>query len=160
MTNLLLTLLEHGGQRARRAGGENKAEPAAPRDRITTRSPGNGGGVVGRYNGRFGQLSDRDPGVTPVQPQGYPSERSGVGRQPSTDRADFVRFGDTDGRPIKQKSNERNGLVGQRKTGGGTGARSLLGRSPLRYVPEEVFSMLIAEKSAAMALPKKCSVGR
>ena len=63
------------------------------RDRITTRSPGNGGGGHRRYNARLGQSPMPDPGVTPVQRQGYPSERSGVGRQMGPVRADFVRFG-------------------------------------------------------------------
>ena len=64
------------------------------RDRITTRSPGSGDASVGRYNGRFGQSSDRRGHTTPVQRQGYPSERSGVGRQTGAVRADFVSFGD------------------------------------------------------------------
>ena len=83
------------------------------RDRITTCSPGNGGGVVRRYNGRR-QSPDRDPGVTPVQRQGYPSIRprrrmtkrrvlntieqlgdQRPGQRGTTVRADFVHFGDT-----------------------------------------------------------------
>ena len=46
-------------------------EPGLTRDRITTRSPGNGGGVVGGTMPKAN--ADRDPGVTPVQRQGYPS---------------------------------------------------------------------------------------
>ena len=55
--------------------------PRNSKNRITTRSPGNGGGGVGRYNGRFGQSSDADPGVTPVQRQGYPSQMLSLDRQ-------------------------------------------------------------------------------
>ena len=65
-------------------------------DRITTRSPGNGAAAIGRYNGRFGQSSDRGGGVTPVQRQGYPSVQSGVGHQAGTVRADFGHSGDID----------------------------------------------------------------
>ena len=60
-------------------------------DRITTRSPGNGAAAIGRYNGRFGQSSDRSGGVTSVQRQGYRSLDRAWG---AAVRADFVSFGD------------------------------------------------------------------
>ena len=66
--------------RLRGVGGQMGKTEEVFSDRITTRSPGNGGGGHRRYNARLGQSPIPDPGVTPVQRQGYPSARSGVGR--------------------------------------------------------------------------------
>ena len=51
-------------------------------DRITTRSPGNGGAWIdfGGTNAE-GNRADRDPGVTPVQRQGYPSREDAFPRR-------------------------------------------------------------------------------